>query len=65
MDARGTRCNQFEGAYREDQKSGYGVFEWESGNRYCGQYEGDERHGYGKMEWTDGSCYMGLWKRGI
>ena len=51
--------------YEADKKNGYGVFEWESGNRYDGNYKDDERHGYGVMKWTDESTYMGMWDDGI
>ena len=51
--------------YEDDKKNGYGVFEWESGNRYEGNYLDDERHGYGVMKWTDESVYMGIWDGGI
>ena len=51
--------------YEADKKHGFGVFEWESGNRYEGNYAEDERHGYGVMKWTDESMYMGMWDQGI
>ena len=51
--------------YQKDKKHGYGVFEWESGNRYEGNYFEDERHGYGVMRWMDESVYMGMWVEGI
>ena len=51
--------------YANDKKHGFGVFEWESGNRYEGSYIEDERSGYGEMKWMDESTYMGMWDRGI
>ena len=54
-------CNQYEGEYQNDKKSGIGTFTWESGNQYKGCYKEDERHGYGEMYWTDGSYYKGEW----
>jgi hypothetical protein len=36
-------CNQYEGYYEMDKKHGYGVFQWESGNKYSGNYHYDDR----------------------
>ena len=58
-------CNNYEGAYENDKKNGYGVFNWESGNVYKGNYKDDERDGYGEMFWTDGHRYQGDWVKGI
>lgn len=58
-------CNQFEGHYVQDKKHGYGIFTWESGNKYIGNYHLDERQGYGAMEWTDGSIFRGHWVAGV
>ena len=54
-------CNQFEGEYRKDKKTGYGEFHWQSGNVYKGMYTEDIRQGYGEMHWTDGYIYRGYW----
>ena len=48
-----------------DKKHGYGVFQWESGNKYSGNYHYDERQGYGTMEWTDMSKFKGHWIKGV
>jgi len=48
-----------------DQKEGYGIFRWSSGNVYRGYYKSDEREGNGEMRWTDGSVYTGEWHKGI
>jgi hypothetical protein len=61
----GYKSNNYDGEYKNDQKNGYGVFHWESGNIYKGQYKDDERNGLGEMTWTDGSVYFGYWKNGI
>lgn len=58
-------CNQYEGDYENDMKSGFGIYRWKSGNLYKGRYLEDERHGYGEMFWTDGSVYKGMWHKGI
>ena len=55
----------YEGEYDNDLKNGFGIFKWESGNKYIGHYTNDERDGIGKMIWTDGSYYIGEWKKGI
>lgn len=31
-----TRCNTYDGDYALDKKNGWGIFEWESGNKYQG-----------------------------
>jgi len=35
-EAKGQKCNSYEGHYEHDKKNGWGVFEWESGNVYKG-----------------------------
>lgn len=40
-------------------RTGYGVFEWTSGNRYEGQFLNDKRTGKGSFFWTDGEMYSG------
>lgn len=60
--------NTYEGSYVDDQKEGYGVYQWASGNIYEGNYFNDERDGHGKMIWKDGtneSIYIGNWVKGI
>ena len=58
-------CDKYEGEYKNDEKSGYGIFNWESGNVYKGYYEKDLRNGYGEMYWKNGSYYKGEWKNGV
>jgi len=55
----GGPANEYNGAYINDKKCGYGEFKWSSGNTYKGEYEDDERNGHGEMCWTDGSKYIG------
>ncbi|CDW90685.1 UNKNOWN [Stylonychia lemnae] len=57
--------NHFEGEYQDDQKHGYGEFNWQSGNKYKGYYENDQRNGYGEMYWKDGTIYKGYWENGV
>jgi len=55
----------YEGNYKDDQKSGYGVFRWPSGSWFEGHFKQDYRHGYGIMHWVDGTKYEGQWVNGL
>ena len=55
----------FEGNYENDQRNGYGEYQWASGNKYSGHYVNDVRSGFGEMTWKDGSVYRGFWDSGV
>lgn len=61
----GSNIDRFDGEFKNDKKSGYGIYTWQSDNEYRGNYFDDLRHGYGEMYWTDGSYYKGQWDKGI
>jgi hypothetical protein len=57
--------NEYNGAYKNDMKHGFGIFSWTSGSKYTGHYKRDVKCGYGEMIWSDGSIYRGFWINGL
>jgi hypothetical protein len=46
--------NTYEGAWREDKKSGYGVMQWfKLRERYAGEWAEDRQQGFGEHVWMD------------
>ena len=44
-------------------RSGHGVYEWATGDRYEGNWKDNARHGYGIMTWVSlNQQYEGLWE---
>ena len=43
------RTEEYEGDFVADSRTGYGVFQWTSGNRYEGQFLRDKRTGTGSF----------------
>ena len=52
----------FEGDFKEDLRTGYGVYTWPDGRKYEGNWENDLRSGKGKLTLRNGSIYEGNWK---
>jgi hypothetical protein len=45
---------RYEGHWKSDQMSGFGVMHWRDGRRYHGTFSNDDFHGEGVFEWPDG-----------
>jgi len=37
----------------------YGIYTWESGNKYEGEWKNNKRHGQGTLYFNDGDIYVG------
>jgi hypothetical protein len=42
----------------------YGIYTWESGNKYEGEWKNNKRHGKGTLYFKDGDIYVGEYKDG-
>ena len=51
--------SRYEGAFRDDDANGYGVFYYASGDRYDGNFLDGQFHGAGTNYWSDGSSWEG------
>lgn len=47
----------YKGGWKENKKSGKGVFIWPDGKRYDGSYENDKKNGFGVLSWY---CFIVL-----
>ena len=52
----------FEGEYKNGMRNGYGVMNFESGEKYEGEYKDDKRCGKGTFYWDDGSKWEGTFE---
>jgi len=52
----------FEGQFRHDDATGFGVFSWPDGRRYQGCWSDSRMHGQGRMEWSDGRAFEGQFR---
>jgi hypothetical protein len=65
----------YEGAYRHDQREGFGVMRFKCaasdtivtnvGGMYTGHWADDKKHGQGRCEYDNGDVYEGEWRRGL
>ncbi|XP_018420942.1 PREDICTED: radial spoke head 10 homolog B2-like [Nanorana parkeri] len=56
----------YEGEWIHNDKEGWGVQHFKSGNIYEGQWKNNKFHGLGKMSWINSNEeYMGQWENGI
>ena len=55
---------RFDGHWKGNRRSGYGISKYEGGDRHEGNYENNERHGLGVFLWADGDKYVGNFDRG-
>ena len=44
------------------EENGFGIFYWNSGNRYEGDWLNGQMHGFGTMYYANGDKYEGYWK---
>eukprot|EP00892_Ulva_mutabilis_P010921 jgi/Ulvmu1/8200/UM041_0009.1 len=55
--------NKYSGAWRSDQKHGWGIMQYPSGSVFEGEWAHDKKHGFGTMYWTDDmERYRGEWQ---
>ncbi|MBN1250964.1 MAG: caspase family protein [Bacteroidales bacterium] len=56
----GTGTNNY-GCISGDCDNGYGVFTWQTGEKYIGYWKNNKRNGQGKNLWANGEKYEGNW----
>ena len=60
------RLNYSDGYYYGEvsngEENGFGIFYWNSGNRYEGDWLNGQMHGFGTMYYANGDKYEGYWK---
>lgn len=54
----------YEGNWKNDQRSGYGISKYDGGDCHEGNYSKDDRHGVGVFLWSDGDKYTGNFDKG-
>lgn len=59
----GTATNNY-GCISGNCNSGYGIYTWDTGDKYEGYFVNAFREGYGKYTWADGATHEGYWKNG-
>ena len=57
--------NNATGCVSGDCNNGYGIYKWDSGEKYEGYWEDGKRNGEGTNYWTNGEKYTGEWKDDI
>lgn len=55
---------RYEGAWKQDQITGSGIYRWYDGSVYEGNFLEGRPHGHGKFTWPEGSSYDGMWAQG-
>ena len=50
---------EYSGAFKNNQKHGYGNFVWPNGNRYTGNFRDDKMQGAGEFYFSDDRMYIG------
>lgn len=55
----------YEGSFRDDKLSGYGVITYANGDRYEGNFENSQKHGKGKFTFANGNCYEGMFDQDV
>ena len=53
---------RFTGEWRNDKRTGKGIYQWVSGDWYQGDFVDNEMHGKGMYVWADGAKYIGDWQ---
>ncbi len=56
---------QYEGSTKFGIPHGYGVYTWNSGEKYNGNYINGKKNGKGKFTWIDGTLYEGNFRNGL
>ena len=56
---------KYKGDFKENNLTGYGIFEWENKQTYEGDVVNGKMEGKGIYKWTDGSEYNGEYKNNI
>lgn len=60
-----TNGQKYEGNFKDDIRTGKGIFTFKSGDVYTGNWDNDKINGFGKLEYKNGEAYEGNWKDGI
>eukprot|EP00794_Sanderia_malayensis_P019213 gene19213-21137_t len=54
--------NEYEGAFVNATRDGYGVFNYASGAKYAGEWKNNVKHGQGEFTFKNGSVYKGMFE---
>ncbi|QJR13712.1 caspase family protein [Usitatibacter palustris] len=54
-----SKAFQYQGEFKEGQKHGAGLYNWENGDRYEGEFIDDRPSGKGKYKFSNGDAYEG------
>lgn len=52
----------YEGEWKDNQRSGYGIYKWKDGNRFEGEWANNIRNGKGRMFVPSGEYMEGTWE---
>ncbi|MFD0963100.1 hypothetical protein [Pseudofulvibacter geojedonensis] len=52
------------GEWKNEKRNGYGVYNWEDGQKYIGEWKDNLRHGKGKVIFKNGELILGKWING-
>lgn len=56
--------NKYTGEWVNDQKEGFGKYEWADGSYYEGYWKNDDQQGKGIYVFADGEVFKGIWDEG-
>nr|XP_046234189.1 radial spoke head 10 homolog B isoform X2 [Scatophagus argus] len=60
------KTSWYKGDWVKNNREGWGVRCYPTGNLYCGEWKNNLRHGEGTMRWLNlGQQYAGMWQNGI
>jgi hypothetical protein len=54
--------NKYVGEWKDNQKTGQGIFTWKSGNIYVGEFKDNKNNGQGVLTFVSGNKYVGEFK---
>jgi len=55
------RTAMYDGEWVDGVKSGYGIYIYNSADKFEGEWHNDMKHGFGKLYLTNGDTYVGHW----
>jgi len=64
VDGTPIQWGRYKGAWKSDDMSGTGRYDWNDGSTYEGSFRNGKPHGYGRLTWPEGSTYDGAWECG-
>ncbi|XP_049418565.1 radial spoke head 10 homolog B isoform X2 [Epinephelus fuscoguttatus] len=60
------KTSWYKGDWVKNNREGWGVRRYPSGNTYSGEWKNNLRHGEGMMRWLKlGQQYVGMWQKGV